>query len=75
MGALGKIDPLIAIWVPFALVTGLVFWMFWTLAHKPGGQPIGALERVFAKIGKQIQRLLDLGGRSRRAKLAEAAWA
>jgi len=73
MGALGKIDPMIAIWVPFAIVTGLIFWMFWTLAHKPGGQPIGALERVFAKIGKQVQRLLDLGGRSRRAKLVEAA--
>jgi lipopolysaccharide export system permease protein len=73
MGALGRVDPAIAIWVPFAGVTALIFWMFWTLAHKPGGQPIGALERVFAKIGKQVQRLLDLGGRSRRAKLVEAA--
>ena len=27
-------------------------WMYWTLAHMPGGQPIGALERVFAKVGQ-----------------------
>lgn len=73
MGALGRIDPAVAIWVPFAAATALILWMFWTLAHRPGGQPIGALERVFAKIGKQVQRLLDLGGRSRRAKLVEAA--
>ena len=32
--------------------------MYYTLAHKPGGQPIGALERVFAKIAKMVGRLL-----------------
>ena len=31
--------------------------MYWTLAHKPGGQPIGALERVFAWLGKRLGRL------------------
>jgi len=73
MGALGRVDPAIAMWVPFAMVTGLIFWMFWTLAHKPGGQPIGALERVFAKIAKLVQRILDLGGTRRRAKLLDGA--
>jgi lipopolysaccharide export system permease protein len=72
MGALGRIDPAVAIWVPFLLFAGLILWMFWTLAHKPGGQPIGALERVFARFGKLIGRLLDLGGGRRRRKLAEA---
>jgi lipopolysaccharide export system permease protein len=66
MGALGRIDPIIAMWVPFTLVGALVVWMYWTLAHKPGGQPIGALERVFDKAGKAVGRILDLGGRKRR---------
>jgi lipopolysaccharide export system permease protein len=57
MGALGKIDPLIAVGTPFLIFSGLMIWMYWTLAHKPGGQPIGALERLFARISKRIRRL------------------
>jgi lipopolysaccharide export system permease protein len=57
LGALGKVDPLIAVGAPFLLFAGLMVWMYWTLAHKPGGQPIGALERVFAKISKRFKRL------------------
>ena len=56
MGALGRIDPLIALWAPFLLFAGLILWMYHTLAFKPGGQPIGALERVFARIGKAFGR-------------------
>jgi lipopolysaccharide export system permease protein len=73
MGALGRLDPALAIWVPFALAAALILWMFWTLAHKPGGQPIGALERVFAKLGKAISRLLDIGGKRRRARALQPA--
>jgi lipopolysaccharide export system permease protein len=51
LGQRGAIDPLIALWVPFLIFGALICWMYWTLAHKPGGQPIGALERGFAKIG------------------------
>ena len=29
-----------------------------TVAFVPGGQPIGALERVFAKLGKAILKLI-----------------
>jgi lipopolysaccharide export system permease protein len=68
MGSLGRLDPALAVWVPFALATALILWMFWTLAHKPGGQPIGALERVFAKLGKSVSHLLDIGGARRRAR-------
>ena len=50
----------------------LMVWMYWTLAHKPGGQPIGALERLFAKIAKLIGRLVR---RRRPAPLAAAAGA
>jgi lipopolysaccharide export system permease protein len=54
MGAQGRIDPLIALWVPFVLFAALILWMFWTLARKPGGQPIGALERGAAKLVRSI---------------------
>lgn len=56
-GALGGIDPLIALWVPFTLFVGLTLWMFYTIAYVPGGQPIGALERSFAKLGSWIGAL------------------
>ena len=68
MGALGRIDPLIALWVPFLLFAALIVWMYRTLAYKPGGQPIGALERVFGRIGDRIGRLF----RGRRRRLAAA---
>ncbi len=64
VGALGRIDPLIALWVPFALFAGLVFWMYHTIAYVPGGQPIGALERVFSKAAKAVTSRLP--GRRRR---------
>ena len=66
VGALGRIDPLIALWTPFAVFTVLIVWMYYTIAHVPGGQPIGALERVFAKAWKAIRRRLP-GGRERTA--------
>jgi lipopolysaccharide export system permease protein len=61
MAAQGRLDPIISLWTPFALVAALIIWMYWTLAHKPGGQPIGALERVFAKASKSLRRLLRFG--------------
>jgi lipopolysaccharide export system permease protein len=57
MGSLGRIEPLIALWVPFLIFAGLIMWMYWTLAYKPGGQPIGALERVFGRIARRISSL------------------
>ena len=63
MGAQGRIDPILALWIPFAFFGVLIVWMYWTLAHKPGGQPIGALERVAAKAGKLLHTVLGLGRR------------
>lgn len=59
IGALGRIDPLIALWVPFLLFAGLILWMYRTLARVPGGQPIGALEKGAENIAKGIKRLLN----------------
>ena len=63
MGAQGRIDPLIALWAPFALFALLILWMYWTLAHKPGGQPIGALERLFARVARLLGAVLRIGRR------------
>lgn len=56
VGALGVINPIVALWVPFAGFAALILWMFWTLAYKAGGQPIGALETALAALGKAIGR-------------------
>ena len=48
--------------LPFLLFAGLMVWMYWTLAHKPGGQPIGALERVFARISRRFRKLFRRRG-------------
>ncbi|WP_019516158.1 LPS export ABC transporter permease LptF [Sphingomonas sp. Mn802worker] len=68
VGERGAIDPLIALWVPFLMFAGLIVWMYYTVAHVPGGQPIGALERFFSKTWKLIVRYLP--GRNRRGAAA-----
>jgi lipopolysaccharide export system permease protein len=55
-GSLGRVDPIIALWVPFCFFSALVIWMYRTVAYVPGGQPIGALERVFAKALEFVKR-------------------
>ncbi|WP_226663105.1 LptF/LptG family permease [Alteriqipengyuania lutimaris] len=56
--ALGRVDPTLGLWGPFAIFAGLILWWYWQIAHVPGGQPIGALESAFAKIVKRIGKLL-----------------
>lgn len=68
VGALGKIDPLFALWVPFLGVAALILWMYHVVAHRPGGQPIGALEFAFAKFGKWIAARLRFGKRRKTAE-------
>jgi lipopolysaccharide export system permease protein len=58
MGTQGRFDPILALWVPFLFFAGLIFWMYHVLAHRPGGQPIGALERAAARLVSVIRRLL-----------------
>ena len=64
MGAQGRIVPEIALWLPFLGFSALIFWMYHVLAHKPGGQPIGALERSFAKAAKSVRRMLPQPARA-----------
>ncbi len=56
---LGRIDPALALWGPFAVFAAIIGWMYYTIAYVPGGQPIGALEKFAGSIGKSITRLLD----------------
>ena len=67
MGARGTVDPVLALWVPFLLFAALAVWMYYTLAHVPGGQPIGALERVAAKAGQKVRALARLFQRKQAA--------
>ena len=57
-GAHGRIDPIIALWVPLMLFAGMISWMYHVLAHRPCGQPIGALERFFAKGAKLAKAVM-----------------
>ena len=58
VGSLGRIDPLIASWTPFVIFAGLVLWMYHTIAYVPGGQPIGAFEKMFAKALSAVTKRL-----------------
>ena len=60
LGARGTVDPILALWVPFLLFAALAVWMYYTVAHVPGGQPIGALERVAAKAGQKVRALMTI---------------
>ena len=56
-GAQGRIDPILALWVPFLLMGALIGWMYHVIAHRPGGQPIGALEWAAGWAARRIRSL------------------
>jgi len=58
MGSIGRVDPVLAQWVPFVLFSALCLWMYYILAYRPGGQPIGFLDRWFAKLGATLAKLM-----------------
>ncbi len=70
IAALGRIDPILALWGPFAIFAALIIWMYWRVAHVPGGQAIGALEIWFDKLAKRVGGLFR---RRRRLKIDLAA--
>jgi lipopolysaccharide export system permease protein len=43
----GRMIPELALWLPFLGLVALIGWMYHVIAHRPGGQPIGALEAAF----------------------------
>ena len=73
MGALGTVNPVLALWIPFLLFAALILWMYHVIAHVPGGQPIGALEVFAAKAGKSFKKLFRFGRRKSRLLAQEAS--
>ena len=66
VAALGLVSPFVSLWLPFAAFAVLILWMYWRVAHVPGGQAIGWLERLASAVGKKIYalfRLMRLTGR------------
>ena len=61
-GTNGQFDPLVALWVPLLLFAAMIAWMYHVLAHHPGGQPIGALERFATRVGKLIRSMMPKVG-------------
>lgn len=57
VAALGRLDPILALWVPFVIFAALILWMYYRVAYVPGGQAIGALETAFAKLSKRVTKL------------------
>jgi lipopolysaccharide export system permease protein len=58
MATAGSVNAVVALWTPLVLLCALIVWMYHILAHKPGGQPIGALEWFFAKTAKRARALM-----------------
>ena len=56
--ATGRLDPTLGLRLPLVLLAVLIYWMYHVLAHKPGGQPIGALEWFFAATAKRIRGMM-----------------
>ena len=72
IATLGRFDPFFALWGPFVLFAALICWMYWRVAHVPGGQAIGALETWSAKLAKRIGKLFRRRHRSRAMQLTPA---
>ena len=42
----GRVNAILGLWLPLLGLSAVILWMYHVLANKPGGQPIGALERL-----------------------------
>lgn len=58
VASLGKINPVLGLWGPFAALAALILWMYYRVAYVPGGQAIGWLERISAWVAKRIKSLI-----------------
>lgn len=63
VASLGRINPYLALWGPFVVLACLILWLFYQVAFVTGGQPIGALENLYAKLIKWLKKLLRRGRR------------
>ena len=54
---IGRIDPTLALWGPFAVLAAMIGWMYYQIAFVPGGQAIGFLETFYSKVARRIKKL------------------
>ena len=73
VASLGMIHPVIALWGPFFVFAALILWMYYRVAFVPGGQAIGVLETVYAKLASRLKRLSPQYRRTLEAKQAAHA--
>ena len=57
MSGLGRIDPALAQWAAFALFSALCGWFYYVLAYRPGGEPIGGLDRMIGGLTGFLRKL------------------
>jgi lipopolysaccharide export system permease protein len=55
MASLGRVDPFLSQWLPYAGFFALTLYLYRILAYVPGGQPIGGLDRLVARIVAAVQ--------------------
>lgn len=66
--AQGRINAIVALWVPLILLSAFVLRMYYVLAYTAGGQPIGALERFAGKTVKLLRAMMPRIGEARAGK-------
>ena len=54
----GRMESILALWIPLIALAALIYWMYHVLAHRPGGQPIGAIEWAFTRAARSVRKLL-----------------
>lgn len=57
VAAIGRLDPFLALWGPFAVLAAAIGWMYYQVAYVPGGQAIGFLESSWAKLRRRLRKL------------------
>jgi lipopolysaccharide export system permease protein len=72
VAALGRIDPILALWGPFFVFAALILWMYYRVAYVPGGQAIGWLERASSIVVRRLKAIL---ARRRRMRMPAATGA
>jgi lipopolysaccharide export system permease protein len=60
----GQVNAVAGLWLPLVVLTGLIVWMYHVLAHRPGGQPIGALEWFATRTARRIRALIPRFGQA-----------
>jgi len=58
VAAIGQLDPFLALWGPFAVLSALIAWMYYQVAFVPGGQAIGFLESFYSKLSRRLKKLI-----------------